>query len=225
MMTTDPRDQQSERKFEQDLEAVRSAWSGREQVEPPELLDQAVLNTARRELDARRKRRPLRWLGGFATATVVVVAMTIVVQQDEQTAAPALEKTDGLMLDRAAPVSGKKEAGRQDLEENAVPERASGQLMQERKERTEFRAQPSAASAATPASDAPVSNAVAITAAEEIAVEPAEPEKGADRIPEAEAWIERLQLLRDTQQDEKLVQELAAFRQAYPGYPLPTGLE
>jgi hypothetical protein len=60
---------------------------------------------------------------------------------------------------------------------------------------------------------------------EEMASAPADMEKEADPIPEAEAWIERLQLLLDTQQDEKLVQELAAFRLAYPDYPLPAGLE
>ena len=71
-MTSDPRDQQSGPEFEQDLKAVRSAWSGLEQTDPPELLNQAVLNTARRELNTRRRSRPLRWLGGFATATVIV---------------------------------------------------------------------------------------------------------------------------------------------------------
>jgi hypothetical protein len=216
-MTTDKRDQQSEPEFEQDLEVVRSAWSGREKVEPPELLDQAVLNTARRELDARRKRRPLRWLGGFATATVVVLALTIIIQQDQQ---PTLEKTDGFMLDQAAPVARKKESKRDDRVEMAAPERAAGQIIPESGQRTEFRAQTSAAPQADPGS-----NAASITVAEEIVIAPAEPEKGANRILEAEAWIERLVLLRETQQDEKLVLELAAFREAYPDYPLPPELE
>ena len=44
-------------------------------------------------------------------------------------------------------------------------------------------------------------------------------------IPEAEAWIERLILLSETQQDEKLSSELAAFREAFPGSPLPPELE
>ena len=216
-MTTDKRDQQSEPEFEQDLEVVRSAWLGEEKAEPPELLDQAVLNAAQRELDARRKSRPLRWLGGFATATVVVLALTIVIQQDQQSA-PG--KTDDFMLDQAAPVALKKESERDDREEMAAPGQAAGQLMPESGQRTEFRAQRSAAPQADPAS-----NAATATVAEEIAIAPAEPEKGANRIPEAEAWIERLVLLRETQQDEKLVEELAAFREAYPDYPLPPELE
>lgn len=173
-MTKDPRDQQSGPEFEQDLEAVRSAWSGLEKTEPPDLLNQAVLNTARRALEVRRKSRPLRWLGGFATATVIVVALTIVIQQDEQQIPPALEKTNGFMLNQDAPVAHKKEM------KKSVAEEMSDSL--------------------------------------------AQPAREDDRVPEADAWIERLLLLRETRQDEKLVEELAAFREAFPDYPLPPEL-
>jgi hypothetical protein len=97
--------------------------------------------------------------------------------------------------------------------------------LQESRERTEFGAKQSARSAAKPARDAPVSKTAAVTVREEMASAPAGMEKQAEPIPEAEAWIKRLQLLLDTQQDEKLVQELAAFRLAYPDYPLPAGLQ
>ena len=188
-MNSDPRNKNSGPEFEQDLEAVRSAWSSLEQTDPPELLDQAVLNTARRELSTRRRSRPLRWVGGFATAAVIVLALTIVIQQDEQSPAPTLEKTNGFKLEQAAPVTRKKEARR---------------------------------SAAAPAVS--VSDAATLTVAEEMSDSLSEPEQAADRLPEADAWIERLLLLRETQQDEKLIQELTAFREAYPDYALPPGL-
>jgi len=172
-MTNDPRDQQSGPEFEQDLEAVRSAWSGLEKTEPPDLLNQAVLNTARRELKARRRSRPLRWLGGFATATVIVLALTIVIQHDEQQTPPDLKKTNGFMLQEDAPVARKKEM-------RSVAEEMSDSL--------------------------------------------AQPAREADGDREADAWIERLLLLRETRQDEKLVEELAAFREAFPDYPLPPEL-
>ncbi len=54
-------------------------WS---KCEPPDLLDQAVLNAARRQLERSRRRRSMGWLGAFATAAVVVLALTIVVRQD-----------------------------------------------------------------------------------------------------------------------------------------------
>ena len=48
----DPKDRKPEMNpggaWEQDLESVRSALPGLESAEPPDLLDQAVLNTARR---------------------------------------------------------------------------------------------------------------------------------------------------------------------------------
>ena len=218
-MTSDPRDQQSGPEFEQDLKAVRSAWSGLEQTDPPELLNQAVLNTARRELNTRRRSRPLRWLGGFATATVIVLALTIVIQQEEQQTTPSLKKTNGFKLDQTDPAASKSEVDRDDFEETARREQADRQLSPMSSEETESRMKRSVAAPSVPASDAAV-----MAVAEEMSDSLAEPEKAADRIPEADAWIERLLLLRETQQDEKLIQELAAFREAYPDYVLPPEL-
>jgi len=218
-MTSDPRDQQSGPEFEQDLEAVRSAWSGLEQADPPELLNQAVLNTARRELNTRRRNRPLRWLGGFATATVIVLALTIVIQQDQQQTTPVLKKTNGFKLDQTDPAASKSEVDRDDFEETARREQAERQLSPMSSEDAESRIKRSAAVPPVTASDAAV-----MAVAEEMSDSLAEPEKAADRILEADAWIERLLLLRETQQDEKLNQELAAFREAYPDYVLPPEL-
>ena len=218
-MTSDPHDQQSGPEFEKDLEAVRSAWSGLEQTDPPELLNQAVLNTARRELNTRRRSRPLRWLGGFATATVIVLALTIVIQQEEQQTTPSLKKTNGFKLDQTDPAASKSEVDRDDFEETARREQADRQLSPMSSEDAEFRMKRSVAAPPVPASDAAV-----MAVAEEMSDSLAEPEKAAHRIPAADAWIERLLLLRETQQDEKLIQELAAFREAYPDYVLPPEL-
>jgi hypothetical protein len=113
-MMMDPKDQKPElnpgNNWEQDLESVRSALSGLESVEPPDLLDQAVLNTARRELSATRPRPvrwPIRWVGAFATAAVAVLALSIVVQQDQKTPDP--RSGNGIKLDAARPAAaGKK---------------------------------------------------------------------------------------------------------------------
>jgi hypothetical protein len=88
--------------WEEDLATIRSALSGMESVEPPDLLDQAVLNKARRELAA-SKRKPIRWVGAFATAAVVVLAMTIVIQQEQKS--PVQVKGNGIKLDADKPVS------------------------------------------------------------------------------------------------------------------------
>lgn len=102
-MTTDHRDQQAEQELEQELEKLRSMLSGPEAMEPPDLLDQAVLNTARREIEQRGARRgkrgPLRWLGAFTTAAVIVLALSIVIQQEQPIPLPAANEADGLKLD------------------------------------------------------------------------------------------------------------------------------
>ncbi len=244
-MTIDSHDQRPEQEIEQDLEKVRSAWTRQERTEPPELLDRAVLNSARREIEAQGKRRPLRWLGAFATATVVVLALSIVIQQDQEAPAPALKEGDGFRLDRADPAASNEEIDQDDARRGAGQEQQGRQLIRENDGRLESRMKkadmPSetAASAKREPVDKPLapapevvleefatpqsSAAVAATAGEMTDFSD-ELEKGADTIAEAEAWIERLLLLQETQQDEKLAQELAAFRAAYPDYPLPPDL-
>jgi hypothetical protein len=93
-------DATTEREIEADLEQVMGAVAGVEKAEPPELIDQAVMNMARRELAAASRRRPLRWLGALGTLTVVVLALSIVVQQDQEQLPAAVPKhQNGLMLD------------------------------------------------------------------------------------------------------------------------------
>jgi len=111
----DPKDRKPElnpgNDWEQDLESVRSALSGLESVEPPDLLDQAVLNTARRELAASRPkfmRWSRRWVGAFATAAVVVLTLSIVVQQDQNMPDP--RSGNGIKLDAARPAAAGKES-------------------------------------------------------------------------------------------------------------------
>ena len=71
-----------------DLEAIAAAWRRLPADEPPELVDQAVLNRARRDLDTARPRR-LRWIGHFATAGVAVIALSVWLLQDPAPTTPA----------------------------------------------------------------------------------------------------------------------------------------
>ena len=64
-------------------EALGAAWTKLEQTEPPDMLDQAILNAARRDLEQRTRRVRRRWLGALTTAAVVVLALAITVQQDQ----------------------------------------------------------------------------------------------------------------------------------------------
>lgn len=94
-----------------DLESIGAAWSALNREEPPELLDQAVLGAARRATAASGRRQPRpwfrrrRWLGGLATAAVIVLALTLVIEQGVEAPAPPPSRSDGYQLPRpsAAP--------------------------------------------------------------------------------------------------------------------------
>jgi len=139
-MTMDPKDRKSDISQasgpEKDLDAadlamIQSAWSGLEEPEPPELIDQAVLNAARRELAARR-RKPLRWIGAFATASVMVLAVTIVLQQDHEPL--KTPSSNGAKLDAVAPrkVQAEARSELQDPQEESVSGAVSDTLPESR---------------------------------------------------------------------------------------------
>jgi hypothetical protein len=127
-MTTDPRHQKDENALDQEIAPVRSTWASLEQEEPPVLLDQAVINRARRELEDQGKAGPkrisIKWLGAFATAAVVILALTVVLEQEQHAPVPAAEQADGLRLDSDGPAAGKREA-RVNAETAAVAEKSS----------------------------------------------------------------------------------------------------
>jgi hypothetical protein len=94
-MKMDPKDQRNEApldaSLEEDLIAIREILSDQDNQEPPSMLDQAVLNAARRDLTG-KKRSPIRWISAFATASVLVLALTIVVQQKETSVPVGLDR-------------------------------------------------------------------------------------------------------------------------------------
>lgn len=208
-MTSDPRDQNHDQELEHDLDAVRSAWSALEKAEPPGLLDQAVLNAAHRELGNGKRRRPLRWAGALATAAVIVIALGIVVQQDQQPPLPSGKQANGLKLDHDD-ANAKKE----------VPAKA----LEEKLRSDQFRSQ----AAAEPAAESAQRTKRMAAPASTVVTQAAEREEGLvsdEAIPEAGAWIEQLLTLKQNRQFEELAEELAAFRAAYPNYVLPPELD
>lgn len=193
--------------FERDLEAVEAAWRRVSAEEPPKLVDQAVRNRARLELERGRPRR-LRWIGHFATAGVVVLAVSLLLLQDW---GPAPVPGDGeLRLERAA--------------DEAAPVRES----------TERMMAPKGAPAAEPA-EAPErralnarSSPVAAPMAAPAAAQAVEPAALAEDAPaearDPEGWIEELLALKAAGHTDELEAGLAAFRAAWPDHPLPPEL-
>ncbi|MEE4217681.1 MAG: hypothetical protein V2I48_08735 [Xanthomonadales bacterium] len=241
-MTDKPREPEQNQAFERELEAVQTAWDRMETQEPPSLVDQAVLNAARRDLEPRRKRKSLRWLGGFATATVAVLAVTVILLQEPQRPEPSL--LDGGEFRRTAkPAVSLDESATLATEQAPLPAAEPRALTREAKR--EKQAAPvqgnadesdAMKSAITPgairadrlnmtpgvpaqAGPATAELAEAATVAEE------KPDEGIDPAPRsAEDWIEQMLELREYGQMKRLAGEIAAFRHYYPDHPLPEEL-
>jgi hypothetical protein len=204
-MNSDPHDNPNNPEFEPDLSAVRSAWEGLEQVEPPELLDQAVLNTARRNLKGAQPRRSMRWLGAFASAVVVVLALAIVVRQDQQGPVPPVPGSDGFRMDQDAPARAKSKQERKPMMQDEARQ-----------------AQPETRQIG-PAARAAASEVVPVQGDESRlrALESLEEDAGR---PDPQAWIEQMRALRAAGRLDELEAELADFRRSFPDYPLPPEL-
>jgi len=203
-MTIDPQNHRPDQELERDLESVRSRWDSLQKPGPPELVNQAVLNRAKRELEtqgpASLKRPSLKWLGAFATAAVVVLAFTLTIEQEQHAPVPVVEEADGIRLDRDNEFADQAEA----YTDTAVT-----------RAKQELPVKPALRKSAV---NSPIAEMKMADAA-------APPEPAEDEVPSAEDWIEKLLRLKESGQDASLAEELAAFRAAYPDYALPPGLD
>jgi hypothetical protein len=198
-MTADRPKNRPDETYQEDLHAARSAWSQLEQIEPPDLLDQAVLNTARRAAAKTPRRRPVGWLGALATAAVVILALTLVVQQDPQAPAPPVPASDGFELElRAARPEAAREAPLRKEEPAPQAERKAALAVRQ---------------------DAPAEDEAAMPTAAADAVNEQD-----EAVLEPEAWVEHMLHLRAEGLNDQLEQELAAFRRTFPDFALPPEL-
>lgn len=205
-----------------DLERLQSDWDRQERAEPPDLLDQAVLNAARRDLAPASRGKRLGWISGFATAGIAVVALSIVLLQEtpqppvpvpfdtpeETSAKPVPEK--GRVLSSPARAM-KKQDMREELRAEEPAENAA------------FQAAPAAAAA--PEAEAMRDSVARLRMAEEPKEELLESADAAATTLAPEAWLEELLRLQKQGDEEGLAKQLQAFRKAYPDYPLPEVLQ
>ena len=232
-MTHDPRKPAQDREFERDLESLRSAWQGMGAEEPPELVDQAVLNTARRELERPVRKRPLHWLGGFATATVVVLAVSLFLLQESP---PPVPLGDELRLEPSAQDAGEAEAL---LEKSATPAaEPMARAREVKREAAESRQQNQPAAVVSQDLQRAARDESSLDSMQAAApAEALEEEVQARALSDAysssaghgeplppEAWIEELMVLLEKGESERLATSLEAFVEAYPDHPLPAEL-
>ena len=201
-MNNDPHDIRTGRAHDPNLDSIRSAWKELGHAEPPQLLDQAILNTARRHLAGPPQYRRLRWLGAFATAAVLVLALAVVIRQDPQGPAAPIPSGDGFRLEESAAAPREEEDRAIMLDHSSAAPEAIGRTDQD----------------LPAASDSP-------RAAEPRAKQRVmEARESVSPGLSAEDWIERMLALRAAGRLQELEGELAAFRQAFPDYPLPDEL-
>ncbi len=108
-----------------DLDKLSRVYGQLQQTEPPELLDQAILNSARRTLEKKPHWINFSWLHGLTTAAVFVLALSLVLNQHEPS--PAYEngmgKAESISLQRQKAIM--KQSGEQTDELQRVKEMKS----------------------------------------------------------------------------------------------------
>jgi len=95
----------------EDLDKLGSAYAQLEHDEPPELLDQAVINSAHRAVEKKPHWMKFGWLHGLTTAAVFVLAFSIILNQREQ--APVYES--GIRNNEAVSLQREKATKKQSL--------------------------------------------------------------------------------------------------------------
>jgi len=190
-------DRERDQELDVDLQRIRAGYQNLQQDEPPDMLDQAVINLARRELEGQQKRRKRRmqWIGALSSMALLLITLNLVV--DQQGAAPR------------PPEAGSKFRKEQDGA-------GADAVFESRRE----------SSALAPTQDepaAPVQRSMDLkrsTALSDIAEEQSELEFKN----EPSAWIERIRQLREEGLTDQAQVELQSFHEAYPEYPVPDDL-
>jgi len=129
-------------RLEKDLDKIGRAYAQLETEEPPELLDLAIRNSARRAVEKKPRRMKFGWLHGLTTAAVFVLALSVVIHQREDQ--PAID--NNLHFQQLQPEPAASPARKQS------PATLSGQVRNERQEAAD-----SAEDLVTPAPAAPAS--------------------------------------------------------------------
>lgn len=211
-MNSDPGRGKDPRGLDEALDQLQSSWDGQERAEPPDLLDQAVLNAARRDLAPARGTGRLRWISGFATAGVAVVALSLVWLQE-----PA-QKPPPKNFSAPPEQSSTEKSGSQSKLDSV---NADGMKKQEISPARQA-ATPAAASVSEAEAMMDTSNRLRVA---EIASEELDESVQKEAPIAPEDWLELLLHLQEQGEHEELTRQLQDFLARYPDYPLPEALQ
>lgn len=74
---------ENDKSLNDDLDKLGRTYARLEQDEPPDLLDQAILNSAHRALEKKPHWMKFGWVHGLTTAAIFVLALTLIINQRE----------------------------------------------------------------------------------------------------------------------------------------------
>lgn len=187
-------------------EVLRQAWGDLPKAEPPDLIDQAVLNRARAAVDAPHSSRPwsFGWPHALTTAAVIVLAVTLIIPLRET----------GQPVDRMDPAPPVSREDNRSLDEMELQE----DLLQDAP------ATPSESSARARREATP--RALASPALEKAAPATMESAASADAAmaPDLESRLQAIRTLVDAGDLDAAREALAAFRQEFPAADVPADL-
>lgn len=236
-MQNNPPDDKS---LDMELEELDHAYQRLEPDEPPDLLDQAILNTAHRAVEGKDFWMDFGWIHGLTTAAVIVLTISIIMMQRQ----PVPLEEDGLFQTGTELKQERTQELRKNTMQKAPTDRETDSLAGSRKDSPpepvaarearskkaetlgDIAMEEEMVPSSAPAKDMPV-RAPAATPGVEFAD---------DKMDSAE--LKEDQLLKQTE-EERLLQailvlkqagdkrwktELESFRELYPDYPLPDEL-
>jgi hypothetical protein len=264
---------QSDQQLDKDLDQIKAEYQGLDSPEPPDLVDQAVLNRARRAVEERPAPRNLsnwyrnNWIPAVATTAVIVLALSIVIQQ-QPVAPPSMPAGPVPVESQPAPARKATTTGaRQEVEEfrlqslsaedkrnraseeqsirDATGESAALQKQFAEPQQGQQPAEPMSMTVGgmslakeksdvlmdddgTTDADAAVASELDEVSVqfEGLAMEPEYEDLRRNEFSKPEAWLQRIRELRDAGATEEAIQEqLSAFVEAYPDYPIPADLQ
>lgn len=218
-----------------ELEDLGHSYQQLSSDEPPELLDQAILNSAHRAVASKDRWLDFGWVHGLTTAAVIVLALTVILTQREPVGLEVNGVSKDALHTRPAASAPQPQAGSRTGDVAA------------RESQDDFRAKKTVQSEAAlreqdmVQEDSPVDAVISMPASMELAEKLDSKEAYDDQIDAAKTDVDkareelsavssaetRLQAILTLKQagDDRWREALKAFTKTYPDYPLPDELK
>jgi hypothetical protein len=224
-----------------ELDKLSSAYTHLEQDEPPELLDQAILNSAHRAVEKKPHWMKFGWLHGLTTTAVFVLAFSLILNQPESTPIPedGISNNENIRLEsgKVAKKSVAKELNPEDRSRHSASEvqhslsaqeslRGKRDSLDKDAEITGLLQEEIATDEADMMADSLNIEATYEMSQPSAAVKPALGEAEMQVSEKTGIEQELLAIIEMKQAgDNQWITELELFKERYPDYPLPDALK